>query len=287
MHRNDRITSAASIAADPDAIVLSPGPCTPKEAGICLDLMPAAAGGYRCSASASAIRRSATPSAAKWCARRSRCTASCRKSATMATGIFRGINGPFQATRYHSLVVDRAEPAGRTRPSPRKPRTGWSWGLPTRGCRCTACNSIPKASPRTTAICMLKNFLDLAAAWNVSSGRRMPRGARRAGARELRARRDRDFKALIGKVATGAALSRDEAAGAFEQMMSGEATPSQMGALSDGACACAARPSTRSPARSPPCARRCCASTRRPMRSTSSAPAATPRARSISRPARR
>ena len=39
------------------------------------------------------------------------------------------------------------------------------------------------------------------------------------------------FRGLIGKVATGAALTRDEAAGAFEQMMSGEATPSQMGAL--------------------------------------------------------
>ena len=40
-----------------------------------------------------------------------------------------------------------------------------------------------------------------------------------------------EFKALIGKVATGAALGREEAASAFEQMMSGEATPSQMGAL--------------------------------------------------------
>jgi len=40
-----------------------------------------------------------------------------------------------------------------------------------------------------------------------------------------------NFKGLIGKVATGAALTRDEAAIAFEQMMSGEATPSQMGAL--------------------------------------------------------
>ncbi len=40
-----------------------------------------------------------------------------------------------------------------------------------------------------------------------------------------------EFRALIGKVATGAALGRDEAAGAFEQMMSGDATPSQMGAL--------------------------------------------------------
>src|SRR5476651_2631771 len=40
-----------------------------------------------------------------------------------------------------------------------------------------------------------------------------------------------DFKALIAKVATGASLSREEAANAFERMMSGEATPSQMGAL--------------------------------------------------------
>ena len=40
-----------------------------------------------------------------------------------------------------------------------------------------------------------------------------------------------DFKALIGKVATGASLSREEAANAFDRMMSGEATPSQMGGL--------------------------------------------------------
>ncbi len=40
-----------------------------------------------------------------------------------------------------------------------------------------------------------------------------------------------DFKALIAKVATGASLSREEAAVAFDRMMSGEATPSQMGGL--------------------------------------------------------
>ena len=40
-----------------------------------------------------------------------------------------------------------------------------------------------------------------------------------------------EFKALIGKVATGASLTREEAASAFDRMMSGEATPSQMGAL--------------------------------------------------------
>src|SRR5436309_4262163 len=40
-----------------------------------------------------------------------------------------------------------------------------------------------------------------------------------------------DFKSLIGKVATGATLTRHEAASAFDSMMSGEATPSQMGGL--------------------------------------------------------
>jgi anthranilate phosphoribosyltransferase len=40
-----------------------------------------------------------------------------------------------------------------------------------------------------------------------------------------------DFKALIGRVATGATLTREQSANAFERMMSGEATPSQMGAL--------------------------------------------------------
>src|SRR5271155_503931 len=39
------------------------------------------------------------------------------------------------------------------------------------------------------------------------------------------------LKSIIGKVATGATLSRDEAASAFDSMMSGEATPSQMGGL--------------------------------------------------------
>src|ERR1700721_2826018 len=40
-----------------------------------------------------------------------------------------------------------------------------------------------------------------------------------------------DLKSIIGKVATGATLSRDEAASAFDSVMSGEATPSQMGGL--------------------------------------------------------
>jgi anthranilate synthase component 2 len=44
VHRNDKVSADAVIAADPEAIVLSPGPCTPNEAGICLDLVGKAAG---------------------------------------------------------------------------------------------------------------------------------------------------------------------------------------------------------------------------------------------------
>ena len=39
VHRNDKISVQDVIAAQPDAIVLSPGPCTPNDAGICLDLI--------------------------------------------------------------------------------------------------------------------------------------------------------------------------------------------------------------------------------------------------------
>src|SRR5665647_2441965 len=43
VHRNDKISVAEVMAAAPEAIVLSPGPCTPNEAGICLDLIGKAA----------------------------------------------------------------------------------------------------------------------------------------------------------------------------------------------------------------------------------------------------
>src|SRR5690349_18215985 len=42
VHRNDKVSADAVIAAGPDAIVLSPGPCTPNEAGICLNLIHSA-----------------------------------------------------------------------------------------------------------------------------------------------------------------------------------------------------------------------------------------------------
>ena len=107
VHRNDKVTSAAVVDADPDAIVLSPGPCTPKEAGICLDLIAQAAStipmlgvclGHQAIGDAfgGKVVRAPVPVHGKLSEIRHQ-----------GRGVFRGINAPFKATRYHSLVVER------------------------------------------------------------------------------------------------------------------------------------------------------------------------------------
>ena len=112
VHRNDKITCAAVVDADPDAIVLSPGPCTPKEAGICLDLIAAVAAkipvlgvclGHQAIGDAfgGKVVRAPLPVHGK--------LSEIRHG---SSGIFRGINAPFQATRYHSLVIDRGSLPG-------------------------------------------------------------------------------------------------------------------------------------------------------------------------------
>lgn len=106
--RNDALTVDEALAGDHDAIVLSPGPCTPNEAGICLNLIREGAGkkpifgvclGLQAMGQAfgGQVVRAPLPMHGKVSAIRHR-----------ARGLFRGINGPLQATRYHSLVVERA-----------------------------------------------------------------------------------------------------------------------------------------------------------------------------------
>src|SRR5580698_9932722 len=108
VHRNDKIASADVVAADPDAIVLSPGPCTPNDAGICLDLIDKVAAtipvfgvclGHQAIGQAFGghVVRAPLPVHGKL-----------SEVSHEGKGVFRGINGPFKATRYHSLVVDRA-----------------------------------------------------------------------------------------------------------------------------------------------------------------------------------
>jgi anthranilate synthase component 2 len=107
VRRNDALTPAQAIAMAPEAIVLSPGPCTPNEAGICLDLIAAAAGripilgvclGHQAIGQAfgGEVVRAPAPMHGK-----------VTPVLHDDCDIFAGIPSPFRATRYHSLVVRR------------------------------------------------------------------------------------------------------------------------------------------------------------------------------------
>ena len=108
VHRNDQITVAEAIARRPAGIVLSPGPCTPNEAGICMALIDAAAKeqipllgvclGHQAIGQVfgGKVVRAPTPMHGKLSAVQHR-----------SQSVFEDVPSPFQATRYHSLIVDR------------------------------------------------------------------------------------------------------------------------------------------------------------------------------------
>ena len=103
--RNDEVTVAEAIAMEPEAVVLSPGPCTPNEAGICLELVKAAGAavpilgvclGHQAIGQVygASVVRAPKPVHGK-------------VSRIHHTGrsVFRGLNNDFLATRYHSLTI--------------------------------------------------------------------------------------------------------------------------------------------------------------------------------------
>ena len=105
VERNDALSAAAALSLKPEGIVLSPGPCTPNEAGICLEVIEKAAGrvpilgvclGHQAIGQAygGKIVRAPEPMHGKL-------------SRIHHTGksVFRGLNNDFQATRYHSLTI--------------------------------------------------------------------------------------------------------------------------------------------------------------------------------------
>jgi len=107
VHRNDRITLPEIRAMRPERIVLSPGPCTPAEAGICCDVIRAFGAaipllgvclGHQCIGAAYGGRvvRAARLMHGK-------------TSPILHDGqtLFTGLPNPFEATRYHSLLIER------------------------------------------------------------------------------------------------------------------------------------------------------------------------------------
>lgn len=104
--RNDKITAKAVIEAKPQAIVLSPGPCSPTEAGICLELVEKAAGkiplfgvclGHQ---TIGQVFGGVVTNAPKLMHGKT------SQISHHGTGIFKGLPSPFTATRYHSLIVE-------------------------------------------------------------------------------------------------------------------------------------------------------------------------------------
>jgi len=106
--RNDKITVEAVLRAKPKGIVLSPGPCTPTEAGICLELVARAGPkvpllgvclGHQAIGQAygGKVVRAPVPMHGKVSVVQHR-----------GQGIFEGLPNRIQVTRYHSLIVERA-----------------------------------------------------------------------------------------------------------------------------------------------------------------------------------
>ena len=107
VHRNDQISVDDVIALNPEGIILSPGPCTPNEAGICLDLISAVAGtiplfgvclGHQSIGQAMGGKVIRAPYLMH---------GKISPVYNEGKGLFAGLPPKFDATRYHSLIVER------------------------------------------------------------------------------------------------------------------------------------------------------------------------------------
>ncbi|MBS3743911.1 MAG: aminodeoxychorismate/anthranilate synthase component II [Wenzhouxiangellaceae bacterium] len=105
--RNDAIDVAGIRALGPDAVVLSPGPCTPNEAGVCLDVVAELGG--KLPILGVCLGHQAIGQALGGEVVRARDVMHGKTSMIhhISEGVFSGLDNPFEATRYHSLVVAR------------------------------------------------------------------------------------------------------------------------------------------------------------------------------------
>jgi anthranilate synthase component II len=163
--RNDEITVADTLALRPDAIVLSPGPCTPNEAGVCLDLVRSASEttpmlgvclGHQAIGQAfgGEVVRAPVPMHGK-----------VSRISHHARGLFRGLNGPFQATRYHSLIIERASAPPKLEISAESD-DGLVMGVEHRERPVFGVQFHPESIASEHGRQILHNFLDLAAAFH-------------------------------------------------------------------------------------------------------------------------
>ena len=106
--RNDALTAAEALALKPQAIVLSPGPCTPDQAGICLELIRAAAGSVPILGVCLGLQAIGQAYGGRVVRARVPMHGKLSTISHDGSGVFRGLPKSFRATRYHSLVVERA-----------------------------------------------------------------------------------------------------------------------------------------------------------------------------------
>lgn len=107
--RNDAVTAGEALALAPEAIVLSPGPCTPNEAGVCLDLVAAAADNQTPLFGVCLGMQSIAQSFGGVIRRAGRLMHGKTSEIIHEGGdVFRGLPSPLTATRYHSLIAERA-----------------------------------------------------------------------------------------------------------------------------------------------------------------------------------
>ena len=106
--RNDQIEVEDIEGMNPDKIVISPGPCTPKEAGISVEAIRRYAGRYPILGVCLGHQSIGYAYGGDIIHAKSIMHGKTSMVYHADHGVFRGLNNPFQATRYHSLVIDQA-----------------------------------------------------------------------------------------------------------------------------------------------------------------------------------
>ena len=106
--RNDEISVQEALALQPEKIVISPGPCTPNEAGISLDLINAAKGKIPLLGICLGHQSIGQAFGGKIVRAKQVMHGKVSDMHHADKGVFKGLNKPFTATRYHSLVIEAA-----------------------------------------------------------------------------------------------------------------------------------------------------------------------------------